>query len=596
MLSHNQAMQQQKSASRMEWTDDEWDLIGAELFRQYPDRCTTHYNNLSFSVLEVEEAMEAVLPQGRHHSITAFTMKALIFNALKRIGVKQEKGITSAKPAPVTKPKISSQISWKPDEWELLVLELHRLSPTSFGKRLADVGPALIRKVIDVLPFERRRLIYESARFTVPALRVWDDLPAEVKNPALQERAIVDFQSGPIMAPPKVKEDAKSSMATALHRAFETPEKVAKKVPPIVQKQRIAKKTKVFWKDHELVQVAREMVDRRPGMDYFNDTFDTVDLPFLRSVQQIFPVERQKLIVSNISMKFVLIRAFELLRKQLDDEAEAVKKAQEQNNAILLEIAKQADVQRPPFSIFQTNQSAHFEPTKPIVEAEQAPIQVQASDFMARVQTAAQPLMSVLVGELAKHLAPEIAKLLMPEFTKAVTSAIDAALAKSEPAPAYYVRPPYWPDQQSEAHSLYSAPQAERYPQHFDAPQPTIVNAPKEPVLKTDMAGEIEDAIQRATAARPKRHKIVVLGPAGKQKQELERGFLEFEFVFIEHGKGIKQAAQDCVLFLVFNNHLTTPVKAHLKEYVPRDKVKYLDGGLSAMKREINVWKALHND
>lgn len=538
MLNQGQAVKNVQSTPRSTWTLEDWNLIARELRRRNPTTSFKHIDYQGFTLEDFEDAMETVMPQERQKSFASFEdLRYDLYNAYQRI-------IREERKTPIQKKGISRAdygsvvIKWTPEEWEKVVLEYHRLFPLGFSQRLEQCRIPYIRQAVEILPFERRRTFQQIPLFRDQALRTWDSLTPEQKNPP---RNVVYFKSGPIVEPLDKRSDDSSAIATAMHTAFRKP-----------QKPKEERKTKVFWTVHEWLLVAETLHKQNPHANFFESNFAVVDLPALREAQRVaLPLERRKGLRNSGGLREPLIEAFKRLKADMERAAREPKETIKSEDLPLDLESGQVELPEGFHAIPILNARPQ--------EIHQAPIsadkrhQEPQNDFTARLALAATPLINLFVGELAKALAPELAKAFAP-MVETVIQGIKTAVT------------------------------------------PVIVNQtitqPSAPV-QAPIAPEkaIEQAIAAVMPTVPKKPKIAVLGPFGKQKEELEKSFPEFRFTFIEHGHGIKEAAASCVLFVASNLHTNASSKQSIKSHVNKDILRYVDGGLSNIKRQIQIWK-----
>jgi len=536
MLNRGQAVKNVPNIPRITWTTEDWNSIARELRRRNPATSFKHLDYQGFRLEDFEDAMETVMPQERQKSFDSFEdLRRDLYNAYQRV-------MAAERRTPVTMVKRADNsifVKWIPEEWETVVLEYHRLFPLAFSARLENCRIPYIRQAVEILPFERRRVFHQIPLFREQALRTWDSIPDDQKNPP---RNVIDFKTGPIVEPPEKKSDDSSAIATAMHQAFRTP-----------MKPKEERKTKVFWKAHEWLLIAEAMHKQNPHANFFESNFTLIDLPAVREAQRVaLPLERRKKLSGTAGLREPLIEGFKALKAKMEREELEPEETKESPEEIQLDL-KGDDIEVP--EGFHAIPILNARPQ----EVHEAPIsadkrrQAPQSDFTARLAVAATPLINLFVGELAKALAPELAKAFAP-MVETVIQGIKTAVT------------------------------------------PVIVNQTiNHPTAPVQTAIEPEKAVEQALAAviptAPKKPKIAVLGPFGKQKEELERFFPEFRFTFIEHGHGIKEAAASCVLFVASNLHINASSKQLIKSHVNRDILRYVEGGLSNIKRQIQIWK-----
>lgn len=555
MLVRGQEMNTSNNPVRVDWDSAEWSLVAEELKRLHPSKFNLSYYRFSYSTIDIEDAAEAVLPQHRHRAIDSFdAIKRPLFEAFQRM-------------LPSTKPQLSvvpesfrsdGHIVWKPEEWEGIATELLSLNPAIFENSGIYIGMKIVNEAQLILGVNRRRNFKQLVSFRAQILKTWEQMQAAKRD--APEPVIVDFPSGPIMEPAKTKADDSNALATAMHDAF--------KAVPEDEKKR---KQRVDWTASEWLDIAREMRRQNPHVNFFASKFHNIDLPAIRDAQRnVLEQNRRRTLSATKGMQDPLIKAFAALLAEVNRENSAVKE-EEQVAEITVE------------TLPKTPETGEIgEAGKPEAVAEQlavskvwAPATVAENTFNGAILNAAAPLISLLVSELTARLAPTIAQLMLPELLKAINAA---------PKPVIDV------------YSHFQAPvkpEISAVPSHAVA-VPFASSAPAQPApeapQKRPTAAEIA-AFNGVTSTKQKKQKIVLLGPMGTQKTDIMQSYPNYDFVFIEHGHGIKEAAIGCELFIIYTSHFSAANKASVNKYVPNEKIRQVKGSLSSVKNQIQVWE-----
>lgn len=582
--------------SRVTWTADEWRLVATELKSRFPD-----WQIHDFSMTEFEEAMEAVIGQERQRTYLDFEdVRPMLFEAfdakntsISKAGSLPEKIIKDATIAS------NGAIRWSPDQWEMVVLELHRLYPDVFADRLVKIGFVHAREAQKILPKHLHRQYAQLVNYRQMALKIWDHLPEDVRNPAMQVRPIIDFPSGPVMAPPKRKSDNESAIAIAVQKAFNDPQ-----VKVITQSPR---KKRVSWTPDEWLLIAREMVRQDPLGNLLNSTFPRIDLGALRAAQRkIFDKDNYKALKNPTGLRDPLVAAFAALKAEIQKDQVRVldySVAEESKPALAIEDkpiafdraakARAALANMTPKDRHEAARRGHEtrrEKKAALAEkvAEAKPVAIAAAmqenyvaatavhretDFFGKIMNAALPLMNVLIDEAVTRLAPSLIAGMLPQLEKSMGSMLERALA----------------EQMAKMVIPAAAPVA---PVLFAATLPTEVvqDAPEQPqrLSKAEVMALLPQVVEK-----PKKPKIGLLMPTGAQREQIRSAYREYDFVFIDHGQGIKEAGQSCALFVALDAYVTAGNRQKLKDYIPQETLKYVNGGgISAIKRQINIWKA----
>lgn len=550
MLHHVENAQNQGFNMPSEWTEEEWDNVALELRKRFPARKFNNYFRDVFSLEEFEDAAETVISQERQRSFDSlFEVRRPLFQAFLRIN--DEVKSTAQKIIPVGKTKDGGVIVWGQAEWEAVVLEFHERNPDAFSQRLAGATLAQINKAVRVLDFSRQRYFNVIEQFRGTALRTWDALPPEVRNPLLQDRPIIEFPNGPIMAPPKRKNDDTSAIATAVQKAFSEGIKTTS-----------GRKPPVHWNGTEWLLIAREMHRQDPLGNLLRSTFPRLDLGAIKAAQRkILPRERHRALKNPNGIKPQLIAAF----AHLKEEIESGRKENDPPTAVQpTSIA--VDGEREFADISATQEPLAIRPANPSAAAPQVSIAATSTemDFYGKLLNAAAPLLNLLVDEVAKRLAPSLIQACLPAMESAIKevmrNAVPVAVSSNPVAPAV--------EMGIQGGAYYRA-------------------EPPGPLSKQELAQYLPTPTEK-----PKKLKIAVLMPFGQQQKYILDAYPEYEFVFIEHGEGIEAAGRECVLFVALESYMTPTARKKIKAHVPVEKLKHTDGGISAIKRVINIWKA----
>jgi hypothetical protein len=349
------------------------------------------------------------------------------------------------------------------------------------------------------------------------------------------------------MEPPPRKTDDNSAMATAMHDAFKT--------GPVEVKQR---KTKVYWTSEEWLAVAREMRRQNPHLNFFASKFSIVDLGAVRAAQRaVLPLERRKIMAAQRGVQAPLVAAFKALRAELEGELEGdAEEVQEPAVAVTTD--------RPALQIVQPERVQ--EAPTPVAEIKtKAPSDIEENSFNAAVLNAAAPLVNLMVDEVVKRLLPQLSGMLIPELTKSISTMLQSSLAGITVAsvPPSGMVEVTTPVVGQAVPQVSIRPSAKEMAAMFPTPEP-----------------------------KPKKPMIALLGPMGKQVNDIEQTFPQYRFVFIENGHGIKEAAADCELFIVYTSHFNSANKVAVKKYVPKTKMRQIAGSLSSVKHQIHAWQA----
>lgn len=541
--------------SRVIWSNEEWQTVAAELVKKVPN-----WRAHAFTMEEFEEAMEAVLGQGRQRTYLDFEeVQPQLFAAFDRLPQSTTRHAEPVKTTKTVREKtdsVSHPIRWTPDQWEQVVLELHRLYPDVFAEQLVKIGNKHADTAQKVLPKHLHRHFVQVVGFRASALKIWNDLPAEIRNPQLQIRPIVDFPSGPIMAPIAKKSDDSNAVASAMQKAFHAPEETEQK-----------RKKHVQWSAREWLDIAREMHRQNPHANWFSNNFFVLDLPAIRAAQrEAIVFERRRTLPHSGGLRVPLVEAFKALHVEMalniDKELKAEIKAEQVQEApqLVAEPAKEVTEVAPTAA--------------PVAAITPVAAHLEANDFMAGLLNAALPLAQFFVGELAKQMAPALVQAMMPEFKKAFDPMMQSALESIKTAAAASV--------------LHRLPGTT----HQEVVTPVAAYIAPEPATAPLVAKQSTSAYF-APPEKVKKPSLAVIGPMGAQKAMIENSFPEFRFIFIEHGHGIKEAAANSELLICAMKFPPDSIKSAIKTHVDKDKVRYINNGsVSSIKRQINVWKA----
>lgn len=597
MLNYEGAKKGLKNMVIDTWTEDEFDLIAAELKQRFPTKRYGNFYNLEFTSNEVEEAAESVLPQHRHKSVSDYNdIRRPMFNAFTRLA--QPAGKRPKLSLVPGKVNVNGGITWSPQEWEAVILELHQVCPTGFAELLKNVNIVHVREAMQVLDISRRRQFKQIVGFKETALKLWEASPIEARDPSKVERKMVDFPSGPVSAPPVTSKTKENPMAAALQKAFSEPPKPIRKTrTPIITEP--PRKKRVTWTPEEWLMIAREMLRQDPYGNLLTSTFPRIDLAAIKAAQRkIFTWEHHKALKNPTGLREPLIAAFAALKleqpakvqtaevpvssavpmspaerikqKHLEnlvlaraglaklspeERSEAARKGHATRLSKKGKNARTDEVKQPPVApvAYEAVEERPVTVAQETKETAFVPLAPNQMDFFGKVLNAAVPLMNVLIDEAVIRLAPSLISGLLPQLEKSLGGMLHTAIAAQMPKMEAYLR---------------------RQTATYSGPVGPVASVVSEPVLTV-----------------PNTAKIALLMPMGQQREYVRSAFPEYEFTFIDHGQGIKEAGASCALFVAVEAYVTGPNRKSIKAHVPPEKLKYVPGGLSSIKRQINVWK-----
>jgi hypothetical protein len=539
--------------NRITWDDADWDLVAAELKRQYPTRKTEKFYSFEFSTLEIEDAAEQVIQQDRQRSFSEFEpVKRALWNAFERMKP-NAKGVVQISSA---KTKHDQHIVWVPEEWEAVIAELHTNHPTLFEKNCVHLNVKMMEDVQRIFPVARRRNFKQVVGLRVQLMKMWGQMQAAKRDAA--PPVIVDFTSGPIMEPPTKKSDVSNALATAMHDAF--------KAGPTEQRLR---RKRIDSTPQEWLLTAREMRRQNPHINFFASKFEVIDLAAIRDAQrEVLPLERRRKLLGTRGLQEPLVTAFKALLEEVKQENAIATREPEQVEPEAVQISPEPEqVAVPASPIYFRNEGF---PTG-VTHAD-----AQINTFNAAVLSAAAPLVNLMIDEMVKRLMPQLTDMLTGQISASIGGAVQKALEAFKPASV----------------ALSAAPWAPAPVTAQAVPQGLAQIAQQPPARPT--AAQIA-AFNNVTVEKTKKPKIALLGPTGRQKNDIEGTFPDYNFVFIENGHGIKEACVDCELFIVYTSHFNASNKAAVKKYLDHDKLRQVSGSMSAVKHQIHSWQAMNN-
>lgn len=564
MLAESEKMSIYTKTANIFWENEEWDLVAAELKRQNPRRETNSFPKLDFTSLEVEDAAEMVLEQDRQRAYDNFNIiRRPLFDAFQRL--KTSRPVASKIPEGTIDK--GGRVHWSADEYQAIIDRLYRMNPDYVNDGFKLVTKPVINKAMEIFEPHRRRSFTQVVSLHEKLQKYFLLRPPVVSNgPKLVKK---EFTTGVIAEPPVKKSDGYHAVATALHQAFQA---------PVVAKQEPKKrKPYVSWSRSDWVLLAREMRRQNPHINFFASKFATIDLPAVREAQRVvFPLEHRKVLMGSQGLQIPLVDAFKALRIELDKEREEEDRAKlaEKTPAVVevapVEVVAEAAPEQvievakvvPPKPTFQVGQvgETHFVMTREVHTEPEV-------DFIAAITNAAVPLISLLISEITKNVTAA----LIPELTKAIASALEGV--KTAPVPVYGT----------------AAPIAAPVPEVV-AMAPVVAPAPVVDEVRPRLTAA-EVAAFNGVVPKPKKPKIAMLGPMGKQITDIEQAYPQYDFVFIQNGHGIKEAALSCELFLAYTSHMNSHRKNDVNKYVPYAKLRRIEGSLSTVKHQIEVWE-----
>ncbi len=422
----------------------------------------------------------------------------------------------------------AGRIFWDNNEYKLIFKELDRIAPGWRNSDMQNLTRKDVKKAQEIFSEDRQRTFKQVDGFKVIAAKLLAQFSKEAKEEA-EKHAIVEFENGQIAVPPERKSDQYSAIATAMHDAFKAPENERKKY-----------KTRVAWTDDEWVGIAKEMRKQNPFENFFTQQFNVIDLPAVRDAARVaIAAERRRDIKASAGLREPLLAAFKMLWIELNTEPEE---------------EPEPTVAKPQIPVIQAEEIKFEREDAPQFAQVQHAMQSVGGDFAQRMMHAATPLMQMLMAEVAKQIAPELIKAFSPMLEAAIADMKQAA-------------------------KPVMLPRAE----------PTVFGQMKPVTVASSLVAETTIAVP---VEKPKKPKIALLCPPGVHHMDVERAFTEYDFVWIEDGRGIKEIGTKCELFVACNVCMTVSNKASVKAHVPSEKFRTVHGGTSSVKRLINVWHA----
>lgn len=535
------------------WSAEEWDMIARELQKRFPIRKFNNGGIEHTGEQDIEEAAEMVLPMERHHSVSDIHFA--------RDQLRAAFGRLAANPdqIPVMTPTKDTYVRWTYDEWDRLALETHRRFPTTFARGLDNLRPSHINEVVMILPPERRKYFDDTTRFKHGILKAWEMIPDNLKQPKA-----VQFKTS-ITEPAHKPSDDNKAMASAIHHAFRA--------------EGSGHKPRSYWKEAQYMQLANEMIRQNPHAGFLTMQDPTHDLEAVRAAVSalvengIWSRELYRYVSSRSPVRDGLITAFKLLR--LEQMSQSVTEPEEMDQT-----TGSIDIEDTRTHLAETTDQQSIAPEFPANAA-----------LIQKLAAAAQPLVSLFVAEIAKAMAPEIIKALKPILTKEVDSqnqgmpqADLSRMRKREDFPIFDMAP---------SKPAVEVLRPDLFPEFKTGINPVApVESKPEPVPEMK---ELNRAINQAEQENfIKKAKIAILGPNGHQKTHLMDKFPEFKLIFVDNHKQVKAAAHACEVFIVSRNHQSAPSANAIKQCVPKEKLKVMDGGMSGIERAIYEYKANH--
>jgi hypothetical protein len=125
--------------------------------------------------------------------------------------------------------------------------------------------------------------------------------------------------------------------------------------------------------------------------------------------------------------------------------------------------------------------------------------------------------------------------------------------------------------------------------------QPAIDNICKDVGNTVKSLSELNKLIPK-----PKKPQIAIAGPISKEVEFLIRDYKEFEIICVkEHATAatVKEMFRkaDRVLYMR-RNKTSFDVALHAARSIPKSKCTFIEGGISAIRRQLNIWQHCYTD
>jgi hypothetical protein len=318
------------------------------------------------------------------------------------------------------------------------------------------------------------------------------------------------------------------------------------------------RETRIRWRGDEYLTLARELYRMSPSANYHLSTTlaGLTAAEIVEAQRNVLPADRRRTIYALTKIRPALIEAFKTVRAEIEDAETHATQALQQ---------------------FRQPEPAKADPAPaPVVEAavpapapeptpEPAPVPVLAPT--------AQPEFNaheLALKVLCEMLAPALVDRLVPELAKRITALAPAAPAATPIAPAAktFVPP---------SAKLPPEPEGEDPLEYGPPPgwQPPEFTYPADP-------------------PPPKLPLIGIIGVRPVQVQELKKAFPNIEFMTTEGHHSSKtlnhmQSAERVISVNCDNNSMNQLTDKMLAKHF-NDRYVRINGGLSSVKRQIQVW------
>lgn len=620
------------------WTPEEWQKITAELHARNPGVKYQNFLVCPFNPLELEEAAEAVLPQERHRLIEDFAeVRGYLFDACQRYYAdahmpKSPKFVSKMPPLRAAEPKESKggykSVTWKPHEWETVTKELYANFPYLFDDALNAFGAGHFRVAQSALPPDRHRPLKHRKDMAEMLWKTWLDHGERLKNELQEKRQAVQFGKSIVVQPVEKHSDNDNPMALAVHKAFKEP---PKEKPPVKVSQKVEKLApvkeakapatpvrpkRIDWDKEDWMKVARALVQLDTVNHYLGNPNPNIPLRDVKKAQGLaLPIEKHRPLNANGGLAPKLIPCFDIIRKEREElekatHIEAAPPVVQHAAYVEKPLPQQEEkitVETPLGAVVVDQQTGESVSLHDFVHRETAAPAPAPTDFVSALAQAAAPVLNVVLERLAGIIAPQVAGALLPEIIKAMPQPVVVPMAPAhiaEPAPSVdyaairtivrsieaTVSAKVESSFQAHLRTMESKLEAQikAIKPVFVAPTPDVAPSLKESPVAPSMA--LEEPVKE----KAKLPKITLIGPLGAQKADLERAYPQLNLCFIESGKGIREGANNCELFIVNQKNCNSSMRDDVKRYVPKTILETVHGGVSSMKFLIDEWLKNH--
>lgn len=578
-----------RKQSRVRWDHDEWVRITTQLKHDRPELDIMNTGNTDdilarVSAIDLVDAAKRALPKNRHRDHLNLTparsaVRSAIHAMRQRPDLFDDKSAAPTSQPTTLKPirRIEKRVVWNSNERKRVTARLDDLYPDLLKNGGEGMTTEQFRTAQKVLPEDRRRnpswMEHERKMF-LDAFKEMDHFAFDALKAKIREEFKLTTQAD--QTPP-----AEQSQAP-----MPSPSVPVQVIPPDTSGGR----KKVYWTFTEVIQLAREIHRRNPFSQYpYKEFLTGLQVAEVNdAVRTGLPADRRRTVTTMNVLRGQLVEAMKIVRSEI----EAEKAKEQQLQAVIVESLEKREepVQINPHVVDEPfSQPAIDEPVQPVEREQPLPQAHHAHQrrediskvppLSEQMAAAATPFFRAMWQACADTVVPKVAETILPKLEDII---LNFLTTPSGTGPTHVAQ-------------VQQPTDTEEVPVTTAVEMPIVEESPEEHHHhRSDDPTEHQPPAHYAgpEGIGPRRPRIAVIGPSSSFKEHLDHTFPFIDFYYIERGvKEVPTAVQNCDRILGVSNFLNEAVRMAIKRTDEgKQKLTVVNGSMSAVKRQINLW------